>query len=84
MAKELAIVLNNGSVNSAVATALAAQKYRPVLLHTEQGPRSGSRLRAAYDMQVAHFQSSIRHRVNRSAIREASAQRLPASAISYR
>ena len=43
MAKDLAIVLNSGSVNSAVATALAAQKYRVVLLHGEAAPRAGSR-----------------------------------------
>lgn len=61
MAKELAIVLNNGSVNSAVATALAAQKYRPILLHLEQGPRAGSRWRSAYDMQVAHFKPFREH-----------------------
>jgi 7-cyano-7-deazaguanine synthase in queuosine biosynthesis len=62
MAKDLAIVLNNGSVNSAVATALAAQKYRPVMLFAETGPQSaGSRLRAAYDQQVAHFKPYREH-----------------------
>ena len=55
MAKDLAIILNNGSINSAVATALAVQKYRPVLLHVEAAPTPGSRARAAYDQQVAHF-----------------------------
>ena len=33
MAKDLAIVLNNGGINSAVASALAAQKYRLVFVH---------------------------------------------------
>jgi hypothetical protein len=56
MAKDLAIVLNSGSLDSAVATALAAQKYRLVMLHAETAaPRAGSRARAAYDLQVAHF-----------------------------
>ena len=43
MAKDLAIVLNNGSVNSAVVTALAAQKYRPVMLHAEMRQASPAR-----------------------------------------
>jgi hypothetical protein len=61
MAKDLAIVLNSGSVNSAVATALAAQKYRVVLLHGESTPRAGSRARGAYDLQVAHFKPYREH-----------------------
>ena len=55
MAKDLAIVLNNGSINSAVVAALAGQKYRLVLLHAEVAQQPGSRVRAAYDLQVAHF-----------------------------
>ena len=61
MAKELAIVLNNGSVNSAVATALAAQKYRPVMVYAEITPQTGSRVRAAYDQQAAHFKPYREH-----------------------
>src|SRR5205814_1900914 len=61
MPKELAIVLNNGSINSAVATALAAQKYRPILLHAEIIQQPGSRIRAAYDQQVAHFKPYREH-----------------------
>jgi len=61
MAKDLAIVLNNGSVNSAVATALAAQKYRLILLHAEAGEHPGPRARAAYDLQVAHFKPYREH-----------------------
>ena len=38
MAKDLAIVLNNGSLNSAVAAALANQKYRLIMLHSEIAP----------------------------------------------
>src|SRR3954454_21715767 len=61
MAKDLAIILNNGSVNSAVATALAAQKYRLILLHAEAGEQPGTRSRAAYDLQVAHFKPYREH-----------------------
>jgi 7-cyano-7-deazaguanine synthase len=63
MAKDLAIVLNNGSLNSAVATAMAAQKYRTILVfaEVEQGP--GSRARAAYDQQVAHFKPYREHTI---------------------
>jgi hypothetical protein len=64
MAKDLAIILNNGSVNSAVATALAAQKYRPIMLHVEAAPTPGSRARAAYDQQVAHFKPYREHSLN--------------------
>ena len=62
MAKDLAIILNNGSVNSAVATALAVQKYRPVMLWAEVAQEApASRRRAAYDMQVAHFKPYREH-----------------------
>ena len=61
MAKELAIVLNNGSINSAVVTALAAQRHRPVMLHaltsapSEDSDEPPSRARVAFDQQVGHF-----------------------------
>jgi 7-cyano-7-deazaguanine synthase in queuosine biosynthesis len=61
MAKDLAIVLNSGSVNSAVVTGLAAQKFRPVMLYAEITPQAGSRSRAAYDQQVAHFKPYREH-----------------------
>lgn len=61
MAKDIAIVLNNGSVNSAVTTALAAQKYRPIMIYGEVSPQPGSRVRAAYDQQVAHFKPYREH-----------------------
>jgi hypothetical protein len=50
-------------VNSAVVTALAAQKFRPIMLWAEVTPtqQSGSRQRAAYDMQVAHFKPYREH-----------------------
>ena len=61
MAKDLALILNNGSVNSAVATALAAQKYRPVMLYGEAVAQPGSRARGAYDQQVAHYKPFREH-----------------------
>jgi 7-cyano-7-deazaguanine synthase len=64
MAKDLAIVLNNGSLNSAVTTALAAQKYRPIMFYAELSAGSGSRMRAAYDQQVAHFRPYREHSVS--------------------
>src|SRR5947207_14698389 len=60
MAKDLAIVLNNGSINSAVTTAMAGQRYRLVLLHAEVG-EGGTRGRAAYDQQVGHFKPYREH-----------------------
>jgi hypothetical protein len=61
MAKDLAIVLNNGSINSAVITAMAAQKYRPILLRAESVEQPGSPGRAAYDQQVAHYRPYREH-----------------------
>lgn len=60
MAKDLAIVLNSGSLNSAVSTALAAQKHRVILIHVDAG---GDALRgkAAYDQQVGHFKPYREH-----------------------
>ena len=60
MAKDLAIVLSSGSINSVVASALAAQRYRLILLHAEVG-EGGTRARAAYDQQVAHFKPFREH-----------------------
>jgi 7-cyano-7-deazaguanine synthase in queuosine biosynthesis len=61
MAKDLAIVLNNGSLNSAVATALAGQKHRTVMLYAESGAREMLRSRSAYEQQVAHFKPYREH-----------------------
>ena len=62
MAKETAIVLTNGSVESAVAAALAAQKYRPVLLHVEAAPADPpTRRRQAVEQQVQHFKPFREH-----------------------
>lgn len=61
MPKDLAIVLNNGSINSAVTTALAAQRYRLVMLHIQCSAEAASRPRAAYEQQVAHFKPYREH-----------------------
>ncbi|MFI5380829.1 MAG: 7-cyano-7-deazaguanine synthase [Tepidisphaerales bacterium] len=61
MAKDLAIVLNNGSLNSAVITTLAAQKYRPITVYADLGATPVARFRAAYDQQVAHFKPYREH-----------------------
>jgi 7-cyano-7-deazaguanine synthase in queuosine biosynthesis len=66
MAKDLAIVLNSGGLHSAVATALAAQKYRLVMVHSTRGKddedgETGSRTRVAFDQQTAHFKPYREH-----------------------
>lgn len=61
MARDLTIVLNNGSLNSAIVTALAAQKHRLVMLHAETLQLPGSRAKAAYDQQVQHFKPFREH-----------------------
>jgi 7-cyano-7-deazaguanine synthase in queuosine biosynthesis len=61
MAKDLALILNNGSLNSAVVTAIAAQKYRPIMVYSEITSAPASRSRMAYDQQVAHFKPYREH-----------------------
>ncbi|HEX8340727.1 MAG TPA: 7-cyano-7-deazaguanine synthase [Tepidisphaeraceae bacterium] len=64
MAKDLAIVLVSGSVNSAVAAAVAAQKYRPVFVYGETVKADQpTRQRLAYDALVAHFRPFRDHPV---------------------
>jgi hypothetical protein len=65
MAKDLAIVLNHGSLNSAVATALAGQKHRTVMLYAagDVEAKEALRSRAAYEQQVAHFKPYRDHTV---------------------
>lgn len=55
MARDVAIVLNSGGLKSAVVSALAAQKYRLVLLHFEVTPEPTVGRRLFYDQQVQHF-----------------------------
>ena len=74
MAKDLAIVLNNGSLNSAVATALAAQKFRPIMVMVETTPDSATRMRAAYDQQVAHFKPYREHTLGMSFLQSVQTQ----------
>lgn len=67
MPKDLAIVLNSGSINSAVVTALAAQRHRPILLHVlknashDDPDGAPSRARVAFDQQVSHFKPYREH-----------------------
>lgn len=61
MAKDLAIILDNGGINAAVAAALAAQKYRTILLYAETEPAGRPAAKGAYDLQVAHFKPFREH-----------------------
>jgi 7-cyano-7-deazaguanine synthase in queuosine biosynthesis len=63
MAKDLAIVLSSGSVNSAVATALAAQRFRVILIHIEPAEAPPPGRRAAYEQQAVHFKPFREHTV---------------------
>ncbi|HWB53883.1 MAG TPA: 7-cyano-7-deazaguanine synthase [Tepidisphaeraceae bacterium] len=63
MPKDLAIILNSGSINSAVTTALAAQKYRPILIHAQTVKSIHPRARLAYDQQVEHFKPYREHSI---------------------
>jgi len=64
MAKDLAIVLNDGSINSAVTSAIAAQKHRPVMIYIEISPPLPTHQRLAYEQQVAHFKPYREHTVS--------------------
>jgi 7-cyano-7-deazaguanine synthase len=55
MAKDLALILNSGGINSAVVTALAVQKYRPIIVYADAAGKTKERCRAAVDQQVAFF-----------------------------
>lgn len=62
MAKETAIVLNSGSLDSAVVSALCAQTHRPIFLHLDTGPSGPpTRRRIAYADQVTHFKPFREH-----------------------
>lgn len=62
MARELAVVLANGSIQSAVTCAIAAQKYRTVMIHVDTSPSTG-RSGLAFDALVQHFKPYRSHRV---------------------
>ena len=82
MPKDLAIVLNNGSVNSAVTTALAAQRHRVVMLFAQTGVAGDDDAttgpRAAFDRQVAHFKPYRDHVLDLSFLGETRAGERPA------
>jgi hypothetical protein len=62
MARDLAIILSDGGINGAIATALAQQRYRLVMLRAERTtdqPPIGRRV--AYDHQVSHFKPYREH-----------------------
>lgn len=61
MAKDLAVVLSSGSVNSSVTTALAAQRFRVILIFVETADALPPARRAAYEQQVAHFKPYREH-----------------------
>lgn len=62
MARELAIVLANGSVQSTVACALATQKHRPVLVYAEPEPSVG-RPGQAFDALGQQIKPYRSHRI---------------------
>jgi hypothetical protein len=62
MPKELAIVLSNGSLNSAVLAAIAQQQYRLIMIFCETAPNAG-RPGQVFDQQVTHFKPYRTHRV---------------------
>lgn len=64
MAKDLAIVLSNGSLNSVVTATLAAQKHRVIMVHMDFGATPLPRYRMAYDLQVAYFKPYREHTVS--------------------
>jgi 7-cyano-7-deazaguanine synthase in queuosine biosynthesis len=68
MAKDLAIILNSGSVNSAVVTAMAIQRYRPIFVHLSCNPQNASRSQTAYEQQVSHFKPYREHTLAMPAI----------------
>ena len=79
MAKDLAVILNNGGVNSAVATALAFQKYRPILVYAETSVGGTPAAKAAYDRQVAHFKPFREHTLAMSFFAAGAAPAAPAA-----
>ena len=80
MARDLAVILNNGSINSAVVAAMAAQKYRSVLLYAEAVAGVQSRAKQAYDMQVGHFKPYREHTIGMSLLASLKEQPVPVTA----
>jgi 7-cyano-7-deazaguanine synthase len=53
--RPLAVVLASGGMDSCVATAWAARRYRLAMLHADYGQRTEAKERECFDRQVAHF-----------------------------
>jgi 7-cyano-7-deazaguanine synthase len=53
--RALAVVLASGGLDSCVATAWAAQRYRLAMLHADYGQRTEAKERACFEKQVEHF-----------------------------
>jgi 7-cyano-7-deazaguanine synthase len=53
--RALAVVLASGGLDSCVATAWAAQRYRLAMLHADYGQRTEAKERACFAKQVDHF-----------------------------
>ncbi len=59
-ARPLAVCLVSGGMDSCVATAWAARRYRLALLHVNYGQRTEARERAAFDRLADHFGAARR------------------------
>ncbi|MFQ5708280.1 MAG: 7-cyano-7-deazaguanine synthase QueC [bacterium] len=64
MAKELAVVLASGGMDSAVTTAMAKQDFRLALLHLNYGQRTVGRELQAFKAIAEHFQAEKQLVVN--------------------
>jgi hypothetical protein len=53
--KDLAIILHDGSIESAVTTSLAAQRHRIAMIYVSDDSPGAPRRRGAFDAQAAHF-----------------------------
>ena len=53
--RPLAVVLASGGMDSCVATAWSANRYRLAMLHADYGQRTEAKERECFDRQVAHF-----------------------------
>jgi len=54
-AKELAVVLVSGGMDSVTATTWAATRYRLAMLHVDYGQRTQAKERACFERLVEHF-----------------------------
>jgi len=63
MAKELAVILNSGSIASAVTSAIAQQKFRLIMLHIDDQPTPGKATHFC-ELQQQHFKPYRHHRVS--------------------